>query len=127
MIFWRVRRWAASLLLVLTALLPLQPLLARLQAAGGIPACCRRNGVHHCMMKQMMVQADSAAHAIVSTPPCPWWKLAVPPAVVATTGSLSDVASQPATVGNVAFVSPSLSLARFARSLSTRAPPAFNL
>ena len=56
-----VRRLLAILLLAVFAL----PLCAPLFAAGGIPdsalpACCRRNGKHHCMMslaaRQMLLQ-----------------------------------------------------------------------
>ena len=45
-----MRRWFASVLLLLTALLPLQPLIASAQADASLPACCRRSGAHHCMM-----------------------------------------------------------------------------
>ena len=78
-----MRRWFASVLLLLTALLPLQPLIASAQADASLPACCRRSGAHHCMMMQSMMLTDSGTQTSVRPAPCPLWKITVSPAVVA--------------------------------------------
>ncbi|MHB1672980.1 MAG: hypothetical protein ACYCSP_01900 [Acidobacteriaceae bacterium] len=118
-----MRRWFAWILLLLTALLPLQPLLAGAQADAGLPACCRRNGAHHCMMLQAMTMADSGTQSSVSPAPCPLWKLTVRPAVVAVAGTAPTLPSQPAIAGDVAVISPPFHLARRALSRAARAPP----
>jgi hypothetical protein len=56
-----VRRLLSIALLLLFSLPLISPLLAL--AAGSdanLPACCRRNGAHHCTMK--LHQADSSGH-----------------------------------------------------------------
>jgi hypothetical protein len=56
-----VRRLLSITLLLLFSLPLISPVLAL--AAGSdanLPACCRRNGAHHCIMK--MHQADSSEH-----------------------------------------------------------------
>jgi hypothetical protein len=118
-----MRRWFASVLLLLTALLPLQPLIASAQADASLPACCRRNGAHHCMMLQGMTLADSGKQSSVRPSPCPLWKLAVSPAVVAVAGSAPALPSEPAIAGNVVVNVPSFLFVRLARSRSARAPP----
>lgn len=59
-----------TLLAVLT--LPLLPSLLGLSSANdaGIPACCRGNGMHHCMRRASR-DAGDAAHATVSAQ-CPY-------------------------------------------------------
>ncbi len=44
-----------------------------------LPACCRRNGVHHCMMRGMMNQgaaADASSAVQAIRPPCPYFPAA---------------------------------------------------
>ncbi|MGO8717601.1 MAG: hypothetical protein ACLQMO_00100 [Acidobacteriaceae bacterium] len=120
-----MRRWSAWILLLLTALLPLQPLLASAQADASLPACCRRNGAHHCMMLQamMMAMADSGSQPIVHPSPCPLWKLPVNPAVVAATGTAPVLPSQPAIAEDVVATTARFLFVRLARSRSARAPP----
>ncbi|HUZ04708.1 MAG TPA: hypothetical protein VMU62_05080 [Acidobacteriaceae bacterium] len=48
-----MRRVAATLLLLLAAILPLQPLVAQAEVQASIPICCRAHGAHHCVMMQM--------------------------------------------------------------------------
>ena len=74
-----MRRWFASVLLLLTALLPLQPLIASAQADASLPACCRRSGAHHCMMMQSMMLTDSGTQPSVRPAPCPLWKITSAP------------------------------------------------
>ena len=118
-----MRRWSAWALLLLTALLPLQPLLASAQADASLPACCRRNGAHHCMMLQAMTMADSGTQFFVHSSPCPFWKLAVNPAVVAASGAAPTLPSRPAIAEDVVIAAPSFLFFRLARSRSARAPP----
>lgn len=119
-----MRRWFASILLLLTALLPLQPLVASAQADASLPACCRRNGAHHCMMMQAMMLADSGTQTTVRPAPCPLWKITISPAVVAVAAAPPALSSNPAIAENVVALAPSLLLMRLARSRSARAPPA---
>ena len=119
-----MRRWFASILLLLTALLPLQPLIASAQADASLPACCRRNGAHHCMMLQAMILADSGTQPLVRPSPCPLWKIPVRPAVVAVAAAPPSLSSQPAFAEGVVVLAPALLLMRIARSRSARAPPA---
>jgi hypothetical protein len=121
-----MRRWFASILLLLTALLPLQPLLASAQSDGGLPACCRRNGAHHCMMLQamMMAMADSGTQSSVRPSPCPLWKLAVNSALVAVAVAPPALSCRPAADESVVVTAPPFPFVRRARSCAARAPPA---
>ena len=47
-----MRRTISFLLMVLFSLTLIAPLFAR-DADANLPACCRRNGKHHCMMRMM--------------------------------------------------------------------------
>lgn len=118
-----MRRWFASILLLLTALLPLQPLLANAQADASLPACCRRNGAHRCMMLQGMAMADSGTQSSVHPSPCPLWKLTISPAVVAVAGAPPALLSRPATAESVVVTASPFLFIRLARSRSARAPP----
>jgi hypothetical protein len=119
-----MRRWFASILLLLTALLPLQPLVASAQADSSLPACCRHNGTHHCMMTASTTLADSSTQASVRPSPCPLWKITVSPAVVAVGAAATALISLPAVAEDVVVLAPSLLFVRLARSRSARAPPA---
>lgn len=65
-------RRAFAVLLVLAFSLPLiAPALASSFAEASLPACCRRNGKHHCMMPGMMtVSVPSKYHAVSEK--CPY-------------------------------------------------------
>ncbi|MHB1937736.1 MAG: hypothetical protein ACYCOR_14270 [Acidobacteriaceae bacterium] len=119
-----MRRWSASILLLLTVLLPLQPLLANAQADAGLPACCRRNGAHRCMMLQGMAMADSGTQSFVRPSPCPLWKLTINPAVVAMAGAPPALPFQAAIASNVVAIAQAFLFTRPVRSRSARAPPA---
>lgn len=123
MVCCSVKRWAAWFLLLLTVFLPLQPLFASAQADASLPACCRRNGAHHCMMFLMMQLAESGTQTFISPSPCQFWKVAAVPALVATVGFLLVSASRPTMVGDVVVAAPAFSFVRTARLRSTRAPP----
>ena len=77
-----VRRIFSILLLVFFSLPIVSPLLAMTtDAEAGLPACCRRNGAHHCMMNMDMGTGRHAAsshgdsgtpHFAVLTMKCPY-------------------------------------------------------
>jgi hypothetical protein len=118
-----MRRWFASVLLLLTALLPLQPLIASAQADASLPACCRRNGAHHCMLMHAMVPTDSGTQTTVLPASCPLWKFTVSPAVVAVATAPLSLYSKPAFTEDVVDLVPSFLFVRPARTRSARAPP----
>ena len=118
-----VKRWSTCFLLLLTVLLPLQPLFASAQADAGLPACCRRNGAHHCVMSQMQAFTSTDTQPFLSPSPCPYWKTPVLPAVVATVGSSLALLLHSPVVGDVVVAAPAFFFARLARLFSTRAPP----
>ncbi|MGH9617795.1 MAG: hypothetical protein ACRD28_13730 [Acidobacteriaceae bacterium] len=117
-----MRRWFAWAMLLLTTLLPLQPLLASAQADAGLPACCRRDGPHHCMLLAM-VAGDAGTQAIVHPSPCPFWKLSVIPAVVAAAGAAPTLPSRSAAAEDVVILAQPFLFVRLARSQPARAPP----
>ncbi|HVW76262.1 MAG TPA: hypothetical protein VHB45_01525 [Alloacidobacterium sp.] len=61
------------------------PLLPQLQRKESLPACCRRNGAHHCMMQTAESQHNRQVHAPVER--CPYC-----PAAIATAHSDAFVA-----------------------------------
>jgi hypothetical protein len=122
-----MRRWFASVLLLLTALLPLQPLIASAQTDASLPACCRRSGAHHCMMMKSMMLTDSGTQTSVRPAPCPLWRIPVSPAVVAVAAAPLLISSKPSAAEDVVVLAPSLLVVRLARSRSARAPPAAGL
>lgn len=67
-----VRRIAAAALLLLLCALPMQPLL-RAETQAGVPACCRRDGKHHCMMMHMAAGMDMPRSWMAQ--PCPYARL----------------------------------------------------
>ena len=112
--------------MLLTVMLPLQPLLASVQEVDNLPACCRRNGKHHCMMTRGMMDAAlvaSSGKPLFTPPPCPY-KLAVVPALVATAAAHFVLASQRAPVGHVVAAKLNFFFLPLARLQSARAPPA---
>ncbi|MGC1783741.1 MAG: hypothetical protein WA708_14560 [Acidobacteriaceae bacterium] len=122
-----MRRWSAFVLLLLTAFLPLRPLLASAQQEASLPACCRRNGAHHCMMLQYAAVADASGHASILPSPCPLWKLAAAPAVVAAAATPLQMLSQPALLGNVPVAQSVVLSVSIVRHQSTRAPPVISI
>ena len=75
-----VRRIFSILLLVFFSLPIVSPLLAMTtDAEAGLPACCRRNGAHHCMMSMDMSTGrhissshSDTPHLAVLTEKCPY-------------------------------------------------------
>lgn len=122
---WNVRRGAAFCLLLLTALMPLQPLVAQAQQQAGVPACCRRNGTHHCAMlpSMPMTTAISASHRSLNSAPCRWWKLPVISPAVATEISVYRFNWQSASGRENSIPGGSAPLSALHRLKSSRAPP----
>ncbi|HWF67948.1 MAG TPA: hypothetical protein VN670_11615 [Acidobacteriaceae bacterium] len=118
-----MRRWAAFFLLLLTVLLPFQPLLAVAQQQASVPACCRRNGAHHCMMPQTAALNAAETHSSIASSRCPWFKRAVVPRVIATAISTYQPISHPATAGGVAIAGLPVLSFNLHRRQSTRGPP----
>jgi len=78
-----MQRLIASLILCIVAWGPLSPL-ATATAGDPIPACCRRDGKHHCMMMAAMVAAEGGSTRVGTRPdPCPYRSLKAVPAAVA--------------------------------------------
>lgn len=70
-----MRRFTAASVLLLVLSLWSAPLLSALTTRSpedNLPACCRKNGKHHCMMMQMMMRNAGSGTAL-SAPfqPCP--------------------------------------------------------
>jgi hypothetical protein len=122
-----MRRWFASVLLLLTALLPLQPLIASAQADASLPACCRRSGAHHCMLMQAMALTDSGTQTSVRPAPCPLWKIAISPAIVAVAAAPLSLSAGPAIAEDVVLPAEPFFVVRLTRSRSARAPPTANI
>ena len=78
-----MQRLIASLMLCIFAWGPLSPL-ATATAGDTIPACCRRDGKHHCMMMAAMVAGQGGSARVGTRPdPCPYRSLKAIPAAVA--------------------------------------------
>jgi hypothetical protein len=74
-----VRRILSISLLLLFSLLLISPLFAADAAGTNLPACCRKNGKHHCMMQNEASVGD-ALHAAAVREKCPCF-----PAIPVTT------------------------------------------
>lgn len=77
-----MRRIFATFLLLLVAWGSVVPL-AIAAAADPIPACCRKDGAHHCQMGMRNVAQDGAAHFRAQLPDCPFRTQHAVPAVAA--------------------------------------------
>ena len=79
-----MRRLIASLVLSVVAWGPLAPL-AIASAGDPIPACCRRDGKHHCMMSMAgMGAANDGSTSVRTVPgPCPYRSQRATPASTA--------------------------------------------
>jgi hypothetical protein len=89
-----VRRLLAITLLLIFGLPMVSPLFAMTDGdAGNLPACCRRDGQHHCMMMAGMMMGEAGMGASASsnpgtqpavaivTEPCPYGPQGLPGAV----------------------------------------------
>jgi hypothetical protein len=87
-----VRRFLAITILLLLGLPMVSPLFAMDVDAANLPACCRRDGMHHCMMAGMMMSGSSAGASAapdtgtqptvaIVTAPCPYGPQGMPGAM----------------------------------------------
>ena len=119
-----------SLLLIL--LFTLGPLAATVQGddESRLPACCRRNGAHHCAMSESAARLIAEAYAGKSIFTAPSTCPRFPGSVYTVTNSIHALAAAPIDLSGLAvnLHSPSAtqSAARIsqARTRSSRAPPA---
>jgi hypothetical protein len=65
-----VRRVLSIVLLIGFSLPLIAPLFASAAAEASLPACCRRNGKHHCAMTGMMGQSPSPYRTVAEKCPC---------------------------------------------------------
>lgn len=66
-----VRRGCGLLLVLLFSLPLIAPAFTSGPDDASLPACCRRNGKHHCIMYRMMMGEDSSPYHVV-TEKCPY-------------------------------------------------------
>lgn len=76
-----VRRLIGITLLLLFSAPLISPLLAlTASTAANLPACCRRNGAHHCMMNMDQTESSGSAPSLSAIPrKCPAYPAAVTP------------------------------------------------
>ncbi len=67
-----MRRILAISLLLLLGLPLVAPLFADGAAEASVPACCRRDGKHHCMMMQMESQSGDGVRLAAVRERCPY-------------------------------------------------------
>jgi hypothetical protein len=67
-----MRRAPAALLLILLSLPLIAPLFASAPDESQLPACCRRNGKHHCAMYMEMGLANIPSRFVVISEKCPY-------------------------------------------------------
>jgi hypothetical protein len=117
-----------SLFLIL--LFSLGPLAATLQAEDDarLPACCRRNGTHHCVMSAAQTASLALAagrHILIAPNTCPRF----PGYAFTVTNTVHALAASPAALPSLAVSLHSAKAARAAarisqaRTRSSRAPP----
>ena len=66
---------AITLLLAFASPLVVPLCAASADPEAGLPACCRRHGMHHCAMMHMMLAANRGP--AFTTPPCPLYPTAI--------------------------------------------------
>jgi len=119
-----MRRSIAISLLLLFGLMPMAPLLAP-DADANLPACCRRNGKHHCSMRGMGLSGDGQRGFSSLTERCP----CQPPATAAVHAPTGEPESGKqifaAAVNHPASAAQTRALARssFLRCHPRRGPP----
>jgi hypothetical protein len=76
-----MQRFIAILLLVMLTFLLSEPLFAFSSATeGAIPACCRRDGMHHCALRKTMEMTQPGHQVSTITAKCPYCPWATVPA-----------------------------------------------
>jgi hypothetical protein len=121
-----MRRALASLLLALVSFPLIAPVFAS-DAASQLPACCRRDGKHHCSMLAEDMETPGPAFQAVR-PKCPVYPTATSFSIQRDVAIVRDFQPQFASLITGSAV-PSLTEARyrtpFSRSRQKRGPPSF--
>ncbi|MBW4026938.1 MAG: hypothetical protein HIU93_06005 [Acidobacteria bacterium] len=124
----RILSWA---LLLLFGLMPAAPLFASTPTEASLPACCRRNGNHHCAMSMAGGAAAATSGRTIAKVPerCPCLPKSTAPA---SSSSLSQPTAFRQTVSlHIQQNSPQQAEARyrlsFSRTRQKRGPPASSL
>ncbi|MFZ2020794.1 MAG: hypothetical protein WAV06_03580 [Terracidiphilus sp.] len=124
---WQMRRGFSIVLMLVFGFMPLSPLINGSEDVN-LPACCRRNGTHHCSMRMAAMRAMVAhetAPTFAAPLTCPYYPGAAtafftpPPALTASTASVSVAAEQP----YGAPAAPAAPASTPGRSHSGRGPP----
>lgn len=118
-----------SILLIL--FFGLGPLAATLEASddAGLPACCRRNGAHHCAMSMEMAASAQAQPGSTPTVSAPLTCPAYPGSEAAVMGSVlalvTDQTNLPVPAARVykSAAAPALALSNPSRTHAGRGPP----
>jgi hypothetical protein len=66
-----MKRMLATLLVLVFSLPLAAPAFVSIASRSELPACCRRNGAHHCAMGSMSAAAPAHYRTVSSN--CPWW------------------------------------------------------
>jgi hypothetical protein len=122
-----LKRTLASLLLVLISFPLIGPaLFAGSDSDSNLPACCRRDGKHHCAMMDAADRQKSEAGPALKATKCPQF----PSTTVAPGCAKTIVLSVSPAIGTVLQVQPAcfqraerIARATFSRSLQKRGPP----
>lgn len=78
-----MRQVAAILLVLVFGSFSSQPLIAApTLPLDNVPACCLRNGKHHCIMRLTGQQDTPGVHASAPPQPCPYFPRATVPAII---------------------------------------------
>lgn len=111
------------------------PLAATLGASddAGLPACCRRNGAHHCVMsaamRAWMFEAESRTPGFTAPSHCPLYPTGAPAATAPVHALAAATAAQSAPVFAALAAIPYRASVRSAalRTIAARGPPASTL
>jgi hypothetical protein len=122
-----VRRVLSIVLLLLFSAPLISPLLALTASSEmNLPACCRRNGAHHCMMKAQPTESSSAGINLSAIPQrCPAYPAAVTPvrhgnlSVHAASLIFAEIVSHPA----IKIQTEALARVALDRARQKRGPP----
>jgi hypothetical protein len=127
-----LRRLISILLLAVFGLPVVSPLFAAVQAAdAGLPACCRRNGKHHCTMKMEERRKLIQQGVWISAPAdkCPYYPGALPAVhfdLLAPQTSASVIARVISVPAEIAQTKSKFRISHD-RSRQKRGPPAYSL
>jgi hypothetical protein len=124
-----VRRLLTFALLLVFSLPLIAPFFVADAAEATLPACCRRNGKHHCMMMMQFSQQSAALKFTTVTEKCPYGPLAPVNFVLPLLTPPADAAVFAGLIGHPAIFTQTQAAYRFSciRTRQKRGPPANNL